>query len=266
MAAPDASNDAITTSIPTTTSSFFFLTSSDSDPFRTSDAYATSPPTTTSTSSTNDSSSYNNSKSGFANYYFIFIALFILVLSIAIWAFHRRRLRLYNESLQMQQHALSQDLQDNGAGQGWTYAANRATLWDTVGEAIGGLGGGRRRRGVEEGLDERGEAPPPYKPDADESEGVVARADDATEERTAAGTTLATGSEASGQRTSIPLRTLAREDVGRKPPDYSEAVAREMNTSDEEDDAGRGPSGSSGTAEERTTSSSTTLERNQRSP
>lgn len=95
----------------------------------------------------------------------------------------------------------------------------------------------RRRRAVDEGLDESGEAPPPYKP-RDEEEGAATT--EGAETRTS-GEIQHTDTEGP---ISIPMRTLDREDVGLKPPDYSEA-AREV------DEAGRGPSGSSSREERR---------------
>lgn len=84
-----------------------------------------------------------------------------------------------------------------------------------------GAGGGGRRNGEDEGLNERGEAPPPYKASG-EGETVVARAEEGRGGEGRGGQGL------DGAGVAIPLRTLGREQVGLKPPDYSEAVAREM--------------------------------------
>lgn len=74
----------------------------------------------------------------------------------------------------------------------------------------------RSRR--DDGLDERGEAPPPYKPDEEEipAPGYT-------------GVTMAEGAGARDEGPSIPLATLARAQVGlgergQKPPDYAEVV------------------------------------------
>ena len=62
----------------------------------------------------------------------------------------------------------------------------------------------------EEGLNEQGEAPPPYVPKR--------RSEDAQRD----------GVE-DGGGPAVPLQTLSREDAGFKPPDYTEAYSEELN-------------------------------------
>ena len=88
------------------------------------------------------------------------------------------------------------------------------------------------RRSAQEGLDERGEAPPPYKP-RDEEEGAGGT-DVVSNEESRGGS----GEERAGAGdgvVAIPMRTLGREDVGLKPPDYEETlVARQIREREED--------------------------------
>ncbi|KAF1354782.1 hypothetical protein BDV97DRAFT_343958 [Delphinella strobiligena] len=177
------------------------------------------------------------SSSSLVNYYFVFIALALLIIFLGLWFIFRKRTRARNARLARQQATLSQDLAANRVGRGWTYGESRTNR-----HGHGGiLAMARRRRAVDEGLDESGEAPPPYKPrDEEEAVPVAVGATEGAETRSAE--IQHTDTEGS---ISIPLRTLDREHVGLKPPDYSEAVAREV------DEVGRGPSASSSREERR---------------
>jgi hypothetical protein len=74
------------------------------------------------------------------NYYFLFLAALALLVIGLVWYFHLQRARQRHAQRVSGQHALARDLE------GWAGARRSA-------------GNGRRR---EEGLDEDGEAPPPY--------------------------------------------------------------------------------------------------------
>lgn len=194
-----------------------------------------------------DGSTTNNStSSGLVNYYFVFIALFLVLCFLAVWFWLRKRAKARHARLHHQEQALSRDLAGSNAGRAWTYGESRRNQDAGAETAQGFLAMVRRgRRGVDEGLDERGEAPPPYKPRNGEEEAAMAT--DGAGGRRRSGEVTQSAQEDAG--VAIPLRTLAREDVGLKPPDYSEAVAREM---EEGDAAGRGPSGASSREERRT--------------
>ncbi|KAH8724997.1 hypothetical protein GQ44DRAFT_727173 [Phaeosphaeriaceae sp. PMI808] len=83
------------------------------------------------------------------NYYFLFLAAFGALVAVLLWWLHRQRRRRKQQQRLGGQHALARDLQ------GWTGARRfihgRYTPYQTAAQT---------RR--EEGLDEHGEAPPPY--------------------------------------------------------------------------------------------------------
>ncbi|KAI4160196.1 MAG: hypothetical protein LQ342_005908 [Letrouitia transgressa] len=126
--------------------------------------------------------------SGILNYYFLLLAFFIIILGIAYLLYVRRqRLKLAQSRLNGQ-NALARDLERWGGGP-WgppRFRFPRQTA---------------RHPRREEGLNERGEAPPPYIPKEPEQ---------------------ALFSEPGHRRTAqaIPLRDMAREE--QKPPDYEE--------------------------------------------
>lgn len=73
------------------------------------------------------------------NYYFLFLALLVCVLALLLWWLHRHRRREREQMRVRGQHALARDVEH--------WAMNRRNQPHTV-----------------EGLNESGEAPPPYKP------------------------------------------------------------------------------------------------------
>lgn len=117
--------------------------------------------------------------SGILNYYFLLLAILIFIVFIAYYTISRRRKRNLAQLRSTGQNALARDLE------GWPGSRR-------------GTGSTRRWRGgrVEEGLDERGEPPPPYVHKV--PEGAVLR---------------------DGGESGVPLRDLGGE---RKPPDYQE--------------------------------------------
>jgi len=161
-------------------------------------------PTSSATSAASDTNSIDR-ESHLLNYYFVFLALAGVAVCVAGYMIHRRRRRRKAQFHNSGQTALARDLDGWVNTRRWYYGSGR-----------GGLGGSLARR--EEGLDEHGEAPPPYKPRADattDTPGI------------AGGTTVLPSGEDHDAVTglSIPLRTLSR--AGRatlKPPGYQETI------------------------------------------
>ncbi|KAL9072467.1 MAG: hypothetical protein Q9157_005091 [Trypethelium eluteriae] len=153
-----------------------------------------------------------NQDNGLVNSYFAILALLVLFVFLGVWFLHRRRKRAKARSITGRQEALARDLD------GWV---RRDGTSGTTGNGQNGLVGrywghwrswsdAYTRR--EEGLNERGEAPPAYSPRAISEE--VARQRERREEE-------------DERNLQIPLRTLSREEVpGLKPPEYAESVRR----------------------------------------
>ncbi|KAM3425119.1 hypothetical protein BST61_g7082 [Cercospora zeina] len=151
--------------------------------------------------STPDSSSNNNDEQrqsdmdGLVNYYFVFLALIVILVGIGAFFVYRRKRKaalLYQNG---QTGALQQDI---GA---WDPSRARRRYWQ----------GRWRSTDVthrEEGLDEHGEAPPPYMPKEtqDEEQGLPMR------------------NHNDNNHLAVPLQTLSREQAGLKPPEYDYAV------------------------------------------
>lgn len=156
---------------------------------------------TTIISNPNDQSP-SNTNGSLINYYFIFFALLVVLVAIALfygWRKRRRALQNYHNN---RQQALARDVN------AWDPMHSRRRYWQ-----------GRWRSGEvsrEEGLNEEGEAPPPYMPKQDEGDGNAAS-------HTAEGQ-AAHGEATETQEPAIPLQTLSREQAGLKPPDYETHV------------------------------------------
>lgn len=131
---------------------------------------------------------------GLVNYYFVFLALIIAVVGAVVYLFIRKRHRARLRTRYSQQEALTRDLGGARPGGGWSNwhpERTRGRYWQ-----------GRWRSAEasrEEGLNEAGEAPPPYVPKR--------RSEEAQREAT---------------EPAVPLQTLSRDGAGLKPPDYSE--------------------------------------------
>ena len=166
-------NDQRTTSVPFPSSSLPFLPS-DSAPA--------------------GNQNNNPDATGLVNYYFVFLALIVAVAAVVIFLMIRRRQRVRLRRRYSQNQALTQDLGGPRPGGGWSnWNPQRTTAqyWQ-----------GRWREtdtGRQEGLNERGEAPPPYIPKG--------QSQDAHREDT---------------EPAVPLQTLSRAGAGLRPPDYSE--------------------------------------------
>lgn len=119
------------------------------------------------------------------NYYFLFLALFAVLIATLLWWLHLRRKRQKQQRRLSGQHALARDVE------GW--AGARRFMHGRYGR----FHTSTRVRHIE-GLDEHGEAPPPYQPKDEVT--VEARQD------------------VSGL--AVPLRTMAR--IGHdRPPGYT---------------------------------------------
>lgn len=134
-------------------------------------------------------------------YSLVFLALIACVFVLGIWLFIRRKRRL---AFARYGHPTGNPPRDmHGAG-GYRGRAPRAN-------ADGWLNWGRRRSADvsgAEGLNEAGEAPPPYMPKSRDEDGHGG-------ERTE-------GGETENLQPAVPLQTLSREEAGLKPPGYDE--------------------------------------------
>ena len=128
-----------------------------------------------------------------------------------MWALHRRKKRAKARRISSRREALARDLD------GWTGRDGNSAGGNGQSGLVGRYWGhwrnwseGYARR--EEGLNERGEAPPAYSPRAVPEEGTQPA------ERRG-------GEDQHSTQLQIPLRTLSREEVpGLKPPEYIEMV------------------------------------------
>ena len=82
---------------------------------------------------------------GILNYYFLLLAVFIVIVILTYWSIARRRKNRISQLRDNQQSALARDLE--------TWPGIRSRRWSRT------AGADTR---AEDGLDERGEAPPPY--------------------------------------------------------------------------------------------------------
>jgi hypothetical protein len=138
----------------------------------------------------------DDQRTGLLNFYFVFLALFILLLVIGVYFIHKRKRARKMAFRNSGQNALARDLD------GWTSSRR----W---------MHGHRREESRvprrEEGLNEYGEAPPPY----------IHPAKAAEEHRMDVG----------GSQIQIPLRTLSVHEYERpatgKPPGYREVVGEQ---------------------------------------
>ena len=147
---------------------------------------------------------HNNgaNSTGLVNYYFVFLALIIAVVGGVVYLFIRKRHRAKLRTRYSQQEALTRDLGGARPGGGWSNwhpERSRGRYWQ-----------GRWRSAEasrEEGLNEAGEAPPPYVPKR--------RSEEAQREVT---------------EPAVPLQTLSRDGAGLKPPDYSEYRSQDLDS------------------------------------
>jgi cbb3-type cytochrome oxidase subunit 3 len=125
------------------------------------------------------------------NYYFLFLAALCVLLVALLWWVHRQRKRRKQQLHLNGQHALARDLE------GW--AGARRFMHGRHGQY---LTPAHTRR--EEGLDEHGDAPPPYQPKSDVTVETV---------------------QDPGREIAIPLQALLQNEHDRaRPPGYTVAV------------------------------------------
>nr|POE59797.1 hypothetical protein CFP56_74368 [Quercus suber] len=126
---------------------------------------------------------------GASSYYFVFLAVIICAAGVATFLVWRKKRRARQWDHSGRESALASDLSAwDPAGQRRRYRQGR---WRSA------------EASREEGLNEHGEAPPPYIPKSQEEDQV------SREPTGAAGP-------------AVPMQTLSREDAGLKPPDYTE--------------------------------------------
>lgn len=144
----------------------------------------------------------DDSHSGLLNYYFVFLALFICLLVIGVYFIHKRKRARKQAFRNSGQNALARDLD------GWTGGPRRWIVGHRREESRN-----TRLGREEEGLNEFGEAPPPY---------IQATKTVDGQER---------GVEESQAHVQVPLSTLSRNEFERpatgKPPGYGEVVGEQ---------------------------------------
>ncbi|GAB7358714.1 hypothetical protein MBLNU230_g3943t1 [Neophaeotheca triangularis] len=152
------------------------------------------PDTDTSTPSSSDSSDSDEETSRhIVNYYFVFIALAFAIAALGLVFIVRRRRRQL-ALMPLSQYTPQRQRQP---------AIHRTRYWNGRGYFGGGGGAGDEEHArPQEGLNEFGEAPPPYVPKRRSEEEVLG------------------GSGGDGP--AVPMQTLRREDAGLKPPGYEE--------------------------------------------
>ena len=168
--------------------------------------------------------------SGLVNYYFVFLAVILCVVGFLVFILMRRRNKRVRRMRFNREQGLQRGTADSRGGGGWSNwnpERTRGRYWRA---------GWRSAEGSrEEGLNEHGEAPPPYIPkmqSAEEQQGGPGEADGPA----------------------IPLQALSREDAGLKPPDYTEAHTDAVDSHMRNSSASAASASSSRDPEHRTTS------------
>jgi len=178
----------------------------------------------TSVSDTNNGNAYQGGTTTAGNaqsqYYYIVLAVGVCLGFFCLWLAYRRRKMVKATQNTARQRALAED------SQGW----HPSRLWTSNGAGRSGTNNHDAASVHHEGLNEHGEAPPPYlhgEPVLTEHEGVVAH-----------------GGGLDGT-VAIPLRAMRRSEVhSMKPPDYLETIVepRESSSSTQSDELWRRPS------------------------
>jgi hypothetical protein len=148
----------------------------------------------------------------YQSYYFVSIALVLCALGLALYFYIKRKKQniltnRYHGGVVPAGHGPAR-MVDGQQQAPWDASHTRRRYWQGRWRMDNGAG----QRNMEEGLNEHGEAPPPYIPKT-QLGGVSETA------ATAATTTTTQEGPA------IPLQTLSRDHAGLKPPDYSPATA-----------------------------------------
>lgn len=179
-----------------------------------------STPTASSASASASSSSSSDNSGGLVNYYFVFLALILCIAAIAGALVWRRRRIIAGRGARRYGHGRS----GTASAPGFVSSGSARQPW---------LGRWRSAEvSREEGLNEDGEAPPPYMPKSDEEPGI-------RDDRHARSVT---GQEHTHTTPAVPLQTLSREDVGFKPPEYQHHVREVSSIGHDPQDGGQGSS------------------------
>jgi hypothetical protein len=161
-----------------------------------------------SSSSTSNDDDSDDRDDNLLNFYFIFIALFVILLFVAIWFIHRRKKQRKARLRNSGQNALARDLNGWSQPRRWIHGV---APWRTDAPL---------NTAREEGLNELGEAPPPYIKDTQ-----------IRERRLSVGNASAAELPA---EPAIPLRTLSRDERDRlKPPDYESSIRDSLTPSND---------------------------------
>lgn len=151
----------------------------------------------------NEGGSDSDDNRGIMNYYFVFFALLVCIAGLCAYFVWRRR----KAALQIYQNHQNSAFPQSVSRE-WDNMRYRRRYWNNNGFRTA-------QASREEGLDENGEAPPPYMP----------KDDQATDNN---GASQAGGPNTQGQarpgEPAIPMQALSREQAGLKPPDYEQTV------------------------------------------
>jgi hypothetical protein len=216
LSTPSPSLHSVLFTAGTDATSFALLTSSTSD-----STLSTIAPLTTlssdgnaqSSSSTTSADDSQDRDDGLLNYYFIFIAIFVILFLIAIWFIHRRKKQRKARLRNSGQNALARDLNGWSQPRRWMHGV---APWRTDGPL---------NTAREEGLNELGEAPPPYIKETQIRERRLSVGNASAEELLA--------------EPAIPLRTLSRDERDRlKPPDYESSIRDSLTPSNDRSRSG----------------------------
>lgn len=147
------------------------------------------------------------------NYYFLILAGIVFALAIGLWWIRRRKRRQKEQMRLNGQHALARDLDGWANSRRWMNGNWRQNQSPTV-------------SGHEEGLNEHGEAPPPYQPKNDTS-GTHADLGNARDAVTGL---------------TIPMHVLPRDEIDRfRPPPYQASLGSGFYTNPQLNTAGTAP-------------------------
>lgn len=164
---------------------------------------------------TNDNND-NRDVGGLVNYYFVFLALFVLIACMGAFFMYRRKKKAMMMYRNGQSDALQQDVHL------WDPTRARRRYWQ--GSRWRSADETDHASGRDEGLNENGEAPPPYMPKGGNDE-------EANHHRAEEGV-------------AVPMQTLSREQAGLgKPPGYEEHYGAHTGATSSTASAGTQPSG-----------------------
>ena len=152
----------------------------------------------------NDQDEYQDSGNGrnMSVYYFVFFALLICIAVLCVYFVWRRRRNALMVRPNPRGEGYHRDVRE------WDTMRYRRRYWNT--------GFRNEQPSREEGLNENGEAPPPYMPKEDDETGN--NGSQSNEQRAHAEGTPVPGEP------SIPMQTLSRDQAGLKPPGYEQSV------------------------------------------